>query len=109
MAAEFENGGSGGSPFDGVDAKLTIYALANGMDLIKEDGARRLEWYRDGMDRGILVRAAPDGTLEVAALAWSGDPQAARRTPLGEPMTPGVLAAELSTLLDRATEAANDL
>ena len=67
MAEELEHNSTGGSPFDEVDAKLTIYALANGMDLVKAAGFRRLEWYRDARDRGILVSVAPGGSLGVAA------------------------------------------
>ena len=49
--------GTGGDPFELVDSKLTIYALANGMDLIKEPGVRRLAWYRDGREREVRIVA----------------------------------------------------
>ena len=104
-----ERGSTGASPFDGVDSRLTIYALANGMDLIKDEGFRRLEWYRDGMDRGILVSATPAGALEVAVLVWSGNPDGARSAPVGDAMSAADLAARISTVLDGATEAANAL
>lgn len=108
MAEDLEHGEGGGSPFAAVDAKLTIYALANGMDLIKDQGYRRLEWYRDGRDRGILV-SAEAGSLSVVAMAWNGDPEAAQKQSAGDPMAPEDFAAELSVVLERATEAANDL
>ena len=109
MVGEFEHGGSVGSPFGRVDSKLTMYALANGMDLIKDEASRRLQWYRDGRDRGILLSPAGDGGLEVTALAWSGDPDAVQREKVGDDIPSGDLAARLSTALDVATEAANAL
>ena len=109
MSGEFEHGGSGGSPFSGVDSKLTMYALANGMDLMKDEGSRRLAWYRDGMDRGISVSLTAGGELEVTAMAWSGDPDGARRQKVGDALTPDDLTAQLSTVLDGATETANTL
>ncbi len=108
MAEDLEHGGDGGSPFDSVDAKLTIYALANGMDLIKDEGFRRLEWYRDGRDRGILM-SAEAGSLRLDAMAWNGDPEAAQKLSAGDPMAPEDFAAELSVVLERATEVANAL
>jgi hypothetical protein len=109
MAGEFEHGGSGGSPFSGVDSKLTMYALANGMDLAKDEGSRRLAWYRDGMDRGILVALVSSGDLEVTAMAWSGDLDGAQRQKVGDALAPDDLTAKLSTVLDGAIEAANAL
>jgi len=109
MAGEFEHGGSGGSHFSGVDSKLTMYALANGMDLMKDEGSRRLAWYRDGMDRGIPVYLTSSGELEVTAMAWSGDLDGARRQQVGDALAPDNLTAELSTVLDGATETANAL
>ena len=108
MAENFEHGEAGGSPFGAVDPKLTIYALANGMDLIKGEGSRRLEWYRDGRDRGILV-SAEAGSVSVHAMAWHGDPDAAQKQSTGDPMAPGDFVAELSIVLAGATEVANAL
>jgi len=112
MAAEFERGGSpsaSGSPFESVDPRLTVYALANGMDLTKEAGFRRLEWYRDGRDRGILVTATADDALDVTAMAWSGDPAAAQQASLRTAIAPDDLVTHLTIVLDGATEAANTL
>jgi hypothetical protein len=109
MAGERERGAAGASAFDGVDPRLTIYALANGMDLVKDEAFRRLEWYRDGMDRGIRVSVTPAGTLEVTALVWSGDPEGARTAPVGDAVAPDELAHRLSGILDGAAEAANAL
>ena len=97
-------------PFDGIDPTLTIFALANGMDLDKNGGVRRLEWYRDGHDRGILLTAAPDGTVSVTAQAWKrGDEASVRRAPVREHVPPDELAGSLTSLLERGLEAANGL
>jgi hypothetical protein len=99
-----------GNPFDAVDASLTIFALANGMDLVREPAARRLEWYRDGLDRGILLEAGPDGRLQATALAWNreepGTP--ARSTPL-DPMPADLPTRALTATLEEGLRAANAL
>lgn len=102
--------GSGEGPFGVLDPKLNIFALANGMDLVKEAGSRRLGWYRDGLERGILLEARPDGTLDVIALCWeTRDLASARRAPQREGVTPDSVVAELSALLESTLEAANGL
>ncbi|MCG6989412.1 MAG: hypothetical protein LJF06_14715 [Gemmatimonadetes bacterium] len=102
--------GVGAGPFDGIDPTLTIFALANGMDLDKKGGVRRLEWYRDGHDRGILLTSASDGTVSVTAQAWKrGDDASLRRTPVREHVPPDELAGSLTSLLERGLEAANGL
>jgi hypothetical protein len=40
---------SGGS-FAEMDPRLTVFALANGVDLSKREGYRRLEWFSDGFE-----------------------------------------------------------
>jgi hypothetical protein len=88
----------GGGPFDGIDPKLTIFALANGMDLDKNGEFRRLAWYRDGHDRGILLTAGADVTISVTAQAWrSGDDTSLRSDRV------------LTSLLEKGLEAANAL
>lgn len=100
----------GTGPFEGIDPRLTIFALANGMDLNKNGGVRRLEWYRDGHDRGILLSPAADGTISVSAQAWKrGDEASLRRTPVKEHVPAGELAESLTSLLERGLEAANTL
>lgn len=103
-------GDGGGTVFEVLDPRLTIYALANGMDLVKLPGHRRLEWYRDGRDRGILIAEAGPGSVSVRALTWKrSDPDSNRE----EPHTPRIdaeeLAKSLSQVLDAALEAANRL
>ncbi len=100
----------GEGPFGELDPKLNIFALANGMDLVKEGGSRRLGWYREGLERGILLEAHPDGTLDVTALCWkTHDLPSARRAPQREGVSADSLVAELSALLGSALEAANAL
>lgn len=97
-------------PFDDIDPKLTIFALANGMDLNKNGGVRRLEWYRDGHDRGILITAGPDGSLAVVAQAWkTGDEASLRSAPVREAVASEELVASFTSLLEQGLEAANSL
>ena len=66
------------SAFERLDGKLTVFALANGMDLRKEPSMRQLEWFNDGLERGILLRADTDGTVEILVRAWPfGEPERA--------------------------------
>ena len=104
------NEGVGAGPFDGIDPKLTIYALANGMDLNKNGGVRRLEWYRDGHERGILLTADSAGAISIVAQAWKrGDETSLRRTPIAEHLGTEELGRSLSSHLERGLEAANAL
>ena len=97
-------------PFDDIDPKLTIFALANGMDLNKTGGVRRLEWYRDGHDRGILITAGSGGSLAVVAQAWkTGDEASLRSTPVREDVASEELVASFTSLLEQGLEAANSL
>ena len=93
-----------------VDPKLTIYALANGMDLVKDAQTRRLEWYRDGRERGIHLEATTEGAVLVTVQAWSrGDASSATTGPQGPPHAPEALARNLSAILGQALDAANGL
>ena len=70
--------GLDGGGFSILDPKLTIFALANGMDLEKAPSTRKLTWFRDGLERGLLLSASADGQISVMALAWKrGDLAAA--------------------------------
>lgn len=101
---------SGGAPFETVDPKLTIYALANAMDLDKEGASRRLSWFREGLERGVLLEAGPEGSLAVSALAWkTGDESTMTRASVVDAVAAVELPERLSELLETAVEAANDL
>lgn len=97
-------------PLEAVDAALTIFALANGMDLVREPSARRLEWFRSGLDRGILLEAGPDGGLTACALAWNREePAVAPRTKRLDPLPPAPTQRTLTAALEEGLRAANEL
>lgn len=99
-----------GDPLDALDPTLTMFALANGMDLVREPSVRRLEWYRDGLDRGIRLEAGPDGGLAASALAWNReDPGAAPRSKRLDPLPPAPPSRTLTAALEEALRAANAL
>lgn len=97
-------------PFEKVDPKLTIYALANGMDLVKEDvDERLLTWYREGRERAIVIRSEAAGTLALAAAAWqTNKPESRTEKPVDE-VRPDDLVSRLSSVFDGVIEAANSL
>jgi hypothetical protein len=100
--AEMDAGGR----FGAIDPKLTVFALANGVDLVRSDGQRRLEWFSDGFERGILIVADGDDDFAVALLKWqASDPEGAEPHDFRE----GVAVADLMPLLDEAIESANEL
>ena len=97
---------SGNSAFEAIDPKLTMFALANGVDLSKGEGHRRLEWFSDGFERGILIEVDDDGAFDIAVFKWaSGDVELAKP----EPFHIGVAADEVLVQLDPAVEATNAL
>lgn len=98
-------------PFDVVDPKLTIYALANGMDLIKEQADERvLTWYRDGRERGIVLTAETGGALTLTAAAWATNkPETRTATSVRTGVDPAELAASLTASLEEVMDAANEL
>jgi hypothetical protein len=103
-------GDAGGTVFEVLDPRLTIYALANGMDLVRLPEGRRLEWYRDGRDRGILIEDAGSGSVSVRALTWKrSDPESDRAQEYTPLIDAEELASSLSSVLDGALEAANRL
>lgn len=62
------------APFLDIDPELNIYALANGLDLLKNDSGRpdrTLEWYRDRMERRVRLVSAgvspPRCSIQVGA------------------------------------------
>ena len=99
-----------GDPLDALDATLTMFALANGMDLVRGPSTRRLEWYRDGRDRGILLEARPDGGLAASALAWNREePGVAPRSKRLDPLPPALPSPTLTAALEEGLRAANEI
>jgi len=110
MGGATQNPAEGGHLFDAVDATLTVFALANGMDLVRGISGRKLEWYLDGSDRGVLLEARADGALTVTALAWDRNvPQVPPRTKSLESLPAAAPARALTAALEKALEAANAL
>ena len=95
-----------------LDTDLNIYALANGMELLRdrvEAPDRVLTWYSDGAERQIVIRpAAGSEAVDVHVGVGGGGPH--HRPPeRTEPFRTGVAPGELRRLLDDATTAANAL
>jgi hypothetical protein len=99
------DGGAAGS-FESIDPKLNMFALANGMDLTKEPGQRRLEWFTEGLERAIVVETDGATAFRVSVVSWRhGSKEITGRASVAE----AVPAAELMPLLDPAIETANGL
>lgn len=95
-----------------IDSDLTIFALANGLDLRRDEDppARTLTWYRDGMDRRIVLTpadASDPGAVDVAveSEARVGPERRALRRPFRE----ATELAALRALLPEAVDCCNDL
>jgi len=101
-----EAGPDGNDPFDAIDPRLTVFALANGMDLAKGDGYRRLEWFTEGLERGILIEAASDGRYDVRVLCWR---TRSSEEVSGASVGKGLEAEEVTGGLSDAIETANGL
>lgn len=89
--------------FDTVDPKLTVFALANGMDLAKGDGYRRLEWFTEGLERGILVQPDEGGAFKLTVMSWkTGNPEDRTESDLGAGISPDDLSGHLTAAIDAA-------
>lgn len=94
------------SSFEALDPRLTIFALANGMDLVKEPAARRLVWFSDRLERGILIGVDGQGAFAVHVIAWkSGDTD----TLVSEAVADGADRSTVENALASAIERANEL
>lgn len=103
------NVGGDGS-FEILDPRLNVFALANGMDLEKGDGTRKLSWFRDGSERGLLLTESPDGIVSITPLAWQrGRDGPGRREAAATQLAEADLAREIGAVLEQAVEAANSL
>lgn len=97
---------TGGGPFDAIDSNLTVFALANGLDLEKGDDFRRLEWFSEGLERCIVIAADGAGDFSVTVRSWrSGRPEAATGSPVAE----GLSVDEIREALPGAIDTANEL
>lgn len=93
-------------PFGEIDPTLNVFALANGMDLKKDPAARRLEWYSDGCERGIVISVQDAERFRVDVAMWSrGSEEAEERTELASELA----ASDVTRLLHSAIDAANGL
>ncbi len=95
-----------GGLFDAIDSKLTVFALANGMDLSKGEDYRRLEWFTEGLERGILVRRGEGESFDLTVMAWKTGHTEARSE---SPADAGLPEADVSGALLGAIETANAL
>ncbi len=89
--------------FEAIDSRINVFALANGMDLIKGSDVRRLEWFTEGLERGILIEADGDGAFHVGVLSWpTGSTEISARVTAGEGLSAEELIASLRTAIDTA-------
>lgn len=110
MSDEPHSGTGDRALFTAIDAKLNMFALANGMDLLKGDADRRLEWFTDGMERGIVIEAAtagPAGSFRVRVISWpTGSAESiAGASDIGDSLS----AEDVTTVLADAIDVANRL
>ena len=106
MTEEVHPGAGDGDLFEAIDPKLNVFALANGTDLSKGEGYRRLEWFTEGLERGILIEAGEPGTFRVQVMSWkTGAAENRTEALLGENLT----AEEVGAALTDAITSANDL
>ena len=97
---------SDGGPFGAIDPKLTVFALANGMDLAKDEGSRQLAWFTEGLERGLRIEVTAADSFVVTAMAWRiNAPDDASESLVGD----DVATDDLTGTLERAIEAANAL
>ena len=102
------------APFLDVDPKLNIYALANGLDLLKNHSGspdRTLEWYREGMERraSIVAEGGSPPRFSVWAAAsrkQDGTPLSARRAVSATVDLEGIREG-LTELIEKAMEQAD--
>lgn len=96
----------GGEPFEAIDPRLNVFALANGMDLTRGPDFRRLEWFTEGLERGILIAAQPGGSFRIKVISWqTGSTELRGQTDLGD----GLSADDLGGMLEGAIDSANRL
>jgi len=106
MTNDTHHRSSGGGLFDGIDPRLNVFALANGMDLAKGPDFRRLEWFTEGKERGILIEPDGEASFRARAITWATGSQEIRG---GAEIGDGLSAEDLVKQLSDAIETANGL
>jgi hypothetical protein len=91
---------------DELDPKLTVFALANGVSLSKGPGHRRLEWFSEGFERGILIEVEDSGSFRLRVMRW---PTGAAETQSEEAVGAGLTVADVVSQLPEAIDSANRL
>lgn len=105
------------SVLEDIDADLTIFALANGLDLLRASESREsrvLEWYSEKMERRIVLTptdaatpGAPTGALDISIAAEARIDGGKRE--LRRDFRTAVAPGELKTVLPTAIDAGNAL
>ena len=93
---------AGGGRFDDIDSNLTVFALANGLDLSRNAGSRVLEWFSEGLERSIVIEVTATG-FRVRAATWPSEAPAVRsEVTLHDDLSPEELRSALSGAIDAA-------
>lgn len=97
-----------------LDSDLNIYALANGMELIRDRGGspgRVLTWYNEGAERQIIVSASSGDALNAVDVVVGVGGGGLRHKPpeATESFREGIAPGELKKLLDQGVTQANAL
>ena len=106
MSEGMHPGVHGSDPFEAIDPGLNVFALANGMDLSKGSDFRRLEWFAEGLERGILIEAEGSDGFRLGVLSW---PTGSAEISAQASVSGGLSGADLIGHLQGAIDAANEL
>lgn len=97
------DGVDGHDPFEVIDPKLNVFALANGMDLGRGAQYRRLEWFTEGFERGILIEQDTQGAFRLEVLSWpTGSEEIRSRTEVAAGLSPEALIQALEPAIETA-------
>ena len=96
---------AGAAEFDGIDSNLTVFALANGLDLSKGDGYRRLEWFSEGLERCVVIDGDGADRFALRAMTWrTSRPEARTEERVADGLSSDEVRGALSDAIDRANE-----
>ncbi len=105
MSEGMHPGADGDDLFEAIDPGLNVFALANGMDLSKGSGFRRLEWFTEGLERGILIEADGDAGFRLGVLSWpTGSTEIGARASVAGALSAEDLIGQLQAAIDTANE-----